>query len=46
MGKSLFVCSGGGHLKQLHSFTERLGIAPEDQVWITFENALSRRHQV
>jgi len=41
MGKSLFVCSGGGHLKQLHSFTERLGIAPEDQVWITFENALS-----
>ena len=41
MGKSLFVCSGGGHLKQLHLFAQRLGIASEDQVWITFENALS-----
>ncbi len=41
MGKSLMVCSGGGHLKQLYTIAERLGVAPEDQVWITFENALS-----
>lgn len=41
MGKSLFVCSGGGHLKQLFALADRLGVDPADQVWITFENALS-----
>lgn len=41
MPKTMMVCSGGGHLKQLHAIAERLGVAPEDQVWITFENGLS-----
>lgn len=40
-GRALLVCSGGGHLKQLFALAPRLGIAPEDQVWVTFENALS-----
>lgn len=39
--KTLMVCSGGGHLKQLFTLADRLGVAPEDQVWITFENGLS-----
>ncbi|GAB2464203.1 glycosyltransferase [Xylanimonas ulmi] len=39
---ALLVCSGGGHLKQLFSLASRLGIAPEDQTWATFDNALSR----
>ena len=41
MAKTMMVCSGGGHLKQLYSLADRLGVAPEDQVWITFENGLS-----
>ncbi|UOE44329.1 glycosyltransferase [Agromyces larvae] len=39
---TLLVCSGGGHLKQLHTLAERMGIPPEDQTWVTFENGLSR----
>lgn len=41
MAKTMMVCSGGGHLKQLFTLSERLGVAPEDQVWLTFENGLS-----
>lgn len=41
MAKSMMVCSGGGHLKQLFTLSQRLGVDPEDQVWITFENGLS-----
>jgi len=41
MTKTMMVCSGGGHLKQLHTLADRLGVDPEDQVWITFENGLS-----
>lgn len=37
----LLVCSGGGHLKQLFTLAERIGIAPEDQLWLTFRNGLS-----
>lgn len=37
----LLVCSGGGHLRQLASFAERMGIRPERQVWVTFRNGLS-----
>lgn len=39
---TLLVCSGGGHLKQLFALASRIGIAPEDQVWVTFDNGLSR----
>lgn len=38
----LLVCSGGGHLRQLAGFAERIGIPPEQQVWVTFDNGLSR----
>lgn len=41
MAEALMVCSGGGHLKQLFTLSERLGVDPDDQVWITFENGLS-----
>ena len=41
MPKTMMVCSGGGHLKQLFTLAERLGVHPDDQVWITFENGLS-----
>lgn len=41
MTKTLMVCSGGGHLKQLFTLAQRLGVDPDDQVWITFENGLS-----
>lgn len=41
MAKAIMVCSGGGHLKQLFTLSERLGVAPADQVWLTFENGLS-----
>lgn len=41
MSKAIMVCSGGGHLKQLFTLAERLGVEPDDQVWITFENGLS-----
>lgn len=37
----LLVCSGGGHLRQLAGFAERLGIEPDRQVWATFRNGLS-----
>ena len=37
----LLVCSGGGHLRQLAGFAERLGYAPENQVWVTLRNGLS-----
>jgi UDP-N-acetylglucosamine transferase subunit ALG13 len=40
-GDVLLVCSGGGHLRQLAGFVERLGYAPERQVWVTFRNGLS-----
>ena len=40
-GDVLLVCSGGGHLRQLAGFAERLGYLPENQVWVTFRNALS-----
>ena len=40
-GDVLLVCSGGGHLRQLASFVERIGYAPERQVWVTFRNGLS-----
>jgi UDP-N-acetylglucosamine transferase subunit ALG13 len=40
-GDVLLVCSGGGHLRQLAGFAERIGYAPEQQVWVTFRNALS-----
>ncbi|SDH63643.1 glycosyltransferase [Microbacterium pygmaeum] len=40
-GDVLLVCSGGGHLRQLAGFAERMGIAPERQVWVTFRNGLS-----
>ena len=42
MAKVLLVCSGGGHLKQLFSLVARAGIPVEDQLWSTFDNALSR----
>jgi UDP-N-acetylglucosamine--N-acetylmuramyl-(pentapeptide) pyrophosphoryl-undecaprenol N-acetylglucosamine transferase len=42
MSQYLFVCSGGGHLKQLHTLARRIGIPPEDQFWFTFDNGLSR----
>jgi UDP-N-acetylglucosamine--N-acetylmuramyl-(pentapeptide) pyrophosphoryl-undecaprenol N-acetylglucosamine transferase len=42
MSQTLLVCSGGGHLKQLYTLAERIGIAPERQFWVTFDNGLSR----
>ncbi|TPX04400.1 glycosyltransferase family 28, partial [Schumannella luteola] len=41
MARTLLICSGGGHLKQLFTLAPRLGIRPEDQLWATFENGLS-----
>lgn len=41
MTSTLLICSGGGHLKQLFTLAPRLGIAPEQQLWATFENGLS-----
>lgn len=40
-GEVLLVCSGGGHLRQLAGFVERLGFTTDQQVWVTFENGLS-----
>jgi UDP-N-acetylglucosamine transferase subunit ALG13 len=40
-GDVLLVCSGGGHLRQLASFVERIGYPVERQVWVTFKNGLS-----
>jgi UDP-N-acetylglucosamine--N-acetylmuramyl-(pentapeptide) pyrophosphoryl-undecaprenol N-acetylglucosamine transferase len=42
MNRTLLVCSGGGHLKQLHKVADRLGIPSDLQTWVTFDNALSR----
>jgi UDP-N-acetylglucosamine--N-acetylmuramyl-(pentapeptide) pyrophosphoryl-undecaprenol N-acetylglucosamine transferase len=42
MAKVLFVCSGGGHLKQLVALSSRMGVPLEDQLWSTFDNGLSR----
>lgn len=38
----LLVCSGGGHLKQLHELVPRLGVDGEDRLWVTFDSGLSR----
>jgi UDP-N-acetylglucosamine--N-acetylmuramyl-(pentapeptide) pyrophosphoryl-undecaprenol N-acetylglucosamine transferase len=43
MGKHLLVCSGGGHLKQLFTLADRIGLPAEDQYWVTFETGLSRQ---
>lgn len=40
--QTLLVCSGGGHLKQLFTLANRIGIPAEAQTWVTFENDLSR----
>ncbi|MCU1514362.1 MAG: glycosyl transferase family 28 [Microbacteriaceae bacterium] len=42
IASALLACSGGGHLKELFDLAPRLGIAAEDQVWLTFDNGLSR----
>ncbi|NQX12435.1 glycosyl transferase family 28 [Microbacteriaceae bacterium VKM Ac-2855] len=42
MSQYLFVCSGGGHLKQLFTLARRFDIDPADQHWVTFDNGLSR----
>ncbi|MWV47728.1 glycosyl transferase family 28 [Rathayibacter sp. VKM Ac-2803] len=42
MSEFLFVCSGGGHLKQLFTLSSRFGIDPAEQHWVTFDNGLSR----
>jgi UDP-N-acetylglucosamine--N-acetylmuramyl-(pentapeptide) pyrophosphoryl-undecaprenol N-acetylglucosamine transferase len=38
----LLVCSGGGHLKQLHELVPRLGLENRDRLWVTFDGGLSR----
>ena len=38
----LLTCSGGGHLKQLHSLVPRMGLGDEDRLWVTFDTGLSR----
>jgi UDP-N-acetylglucosamine transferase subunit ALG13 len=40
--RTLLVCSGGGHLKQLFTLADRIGIPAEQQFWVTFDNGLSR----
>ena len=42
MADTILVCSGGGHLKQLFELASRIGVPPEHQLWMTFDNALSR----
>lgn len=42
MGRTLLICSGGGHLKQLFTLADRIGILPAQQTWVTFDNDLSR----
>jgi UDP-N-acetylglucosamine--N-acetylmuramyl-(pentapeptide) pyrophosphoryl-undecaprenol N-acetylglucosamine transferase len=42
MGRTLLVCSGGGHLKQLSVLAQRIGIPADEQVWVTFDTGLSR----
>jgi UDP-N-acetylglucosamine transferase subunit ALG13 len=43
MGRHLLVCSGGGHLKQLFTLADRMGLPADDQYWVTFETGLSRQ---
>lgn len=43
MGKHLLVCSGGGHLKQLFTLADRIGLPADEQYWVTFETGLSRQ---
>lgn len=43
MGKHLLVCSGGGHLKQLFTLADQIGLPAHDQYWVTFDTALSRQ---
>lgn len=38
----LLVCSGGGHLKQLHELAGRLPFGDRDRTWVTFDTGLSR----
>lgn len=38
----LLVCSGGGHLKQLHALLPRMPFPHEDRLWVTFDTGLSR----
>jgi UDP-N-acetylglucosamine transferase subunit ALG13 len=38
----LLVCSGGGHLKQLHQLADRLPWGELDRTWVTFDTGLSR----
>jgi UDP-N-acetylglucosamine transferase subunit ALG13 len=40
--RAILSCSGGGHLTQLFALAPRIGIAPDDQTWVTFDNDLSR----
>lgn len=42
MTEFIFACSGGGHLKEMVALAKQLDVAPEDQHWATFDNALSR----
>ncbi len=43
MGKHLLVCSGGGHLKQLFTLANRIGLPEDDQLMVSFETGLSRQ---
>jgi UDP-N-acetylglucosamine--N-acetylmuramyl-(pentapeptide) pyrophosphoryl-undecaprenol N-acetylglucosamine transferase len=38
----LLLCSGGGHLKQLHELLPRMPFPTEDRLWVTFDTGLSR----
>ncbi|MGY1745196.1 glycosyltransferase [Blastococcus sp. SYSU D00695] len=38
----LLVCSGGGHLKQMHELAPRLGLGDRPRLWVTFDGGLSR----
>ncbi|PPG41778.1 hypothetical protein C5C30_06780 [Rathayibacter sp. AY2B5] len=42
MASYLFVCSGGGHLKEMFALSGLLGVDPEEQHWATVDSALSR----
>lgn len=42
MASYLFVCSGGGHLKEMFALSRLLGVDPEEQHWATVDSALSR----
>jgi UDP-N-acetylglucosamine--N-acetylmuramyl-(pentapeptide) pyrophosphoryl-undecaprenol N-acetylglucosamine transferase len=42
VSRHLLVCSGGGHLKQLDTLVDRMGIPAQDQFWVTFDTGLSR----